>query len=130
MVFSVAEVAEASADVTQAGNGRGLRADAVPVAQDLRQRVLALPVAYQSQHVPQDVVRQQAQQRTAALPAKRAERPQADIAYWVESACTIEAILWQEHAGITDALMACPTLANVSDYLTTHASQASSNGQS
>ena len=83
MVFSVAEVAEASADVTQAGDGRGLCADAVPVAQDLRQRVLALPVAYQSQHVPQDVVRQQAQQWTAALPAKRAERPQADIAYWV-----------------------------------------------
>ena len=78
MVFSVAEVAEASANVTQAGDGRGLCADAVPVAQDLRQRVLALPVAHLSQHMPQDVVRQQAQQRTAAIPAQRTEPPQAD----------------------------------------------------
>ena len=78
MVFRVAEVAEEAADGSQAGHCRGPRADALPVAQDLRQRVLALPVAHQSQHMPQDVVRQQAQQRAAALPAKRAERPQTD----------------------------------------------------
>ena len=76
MVFSVAEVAEEAADGSQAGHCGGPRADSLPVAQDLRQRVLALAIAHQSQHMPQDVVRQQAQQRAAALPAKRTERPQ------------------------------------------------------
>ena len=78
VVFSIAEVAEEAADGSQAGHCWGPGADALPVAQDLRQRILALPVAHQSQHTPQDIVRQQAQQRTAAIPAKRAERPQAD----------------------------------------------------
>ena len=78
VVFSVAEVAEVAADGSQAGHCRGLCADALPVAQGLRQRVLALAVAHQSQHMRQHVARQQAQQRAAALPAKRAERPRAD----------------------------------------------------
>ena len=78
MVFSIAEVAEEAADGSQAGHCRGLGADALPVAQDLRQRILALPVTHQGQHTPQDIVRQQAQQRAAALPANRAERPRAD----------------------------------------------------
>ena len=76
MVLSVAEVAEkAVANVRQAGHCGGLHSDALPVAQDLRQRVVALAAAYQVQHMPQHVIRQQTHARAAARPAQRTGRP-------------------------------------------------------